>query len=92
MLLLLLLLLLLQAARRTEKRRLLGFIRLLDYMVADCMHSMVVASLQHALQCLQGHAAAAAAADHAAEHQVRPLASSLASSSALACINELSYP
>jgi hypothetical protein len=37
-------------------------------MVADCVHSMVVASLQHALQCLQGHAAAA---EHDAEQQVQ---------------------
>ncbi|WIA37814.1 hypothetical protein OEZ86_014676 [Tetradesmus obliquus] len=61
----------LQAARRTEKRRLLGFIRLLDYMVADCVHSMIVASLQHALQCLQGHAAhtAAAVTEQAAGHE-----------------------
>jgi hypothetical protein len=71
-----LLLAVLQAARRTEKRRLSGFIRLLDYMVADCVHSMVVASMQHALQCLHGHTAAAAAAagagaEQTAGHEVR---------------------
>jgi hypothetical protein len=65
-----LLLLLCQAARRTEKRRLSAFIRLLDYMVADCVHSMIVASLRHAQQCLHGHSTAAAAGEQEAGHEV----------------------
>eukprot|EP00878_Enallax_costatus_P045724 GHUV01055189.1.p1 GENE.GHUV01055189.1~~GHUV01055189.1.p1 ORF type:complete len:132 (+),score=25.28 GHUV01055189.1:198-593(+) len=44
----------LQAARRSEKRRLTGVVLLLDYMVADAVHSMVEASLQHMLHSLQG--------------------------------------
>lgn len=44
----------LQAAQRSEKRRLSGFIHLLDYMVADCVHSMVEASLNHMLHSLKG--------------------------------------
>lgn len=43
-----------QAARRAQKRRLCDMIRLLDYMLADAIHSMLLASLQHLLQCLHG--------------------------------------
>lgn len=41
-----------QAARRAEKRRLCSFIRLLDYMLADSIHSLVVGALQHMLECM----------------------------------------
>lgn len=44
----------LQAARWSEKRRLAGFIRLLDYMVADAVHGMLEISLQHMLHSLRG--------------------------------------
>eukprot|EP00879_Flechtneria_rotunda_P011718 GHRR01012239.1.p1 GENE.GHRR01012239.1~~GHRR01012239.1.p1 ORF type:complete len:1535 (+),score=570.67 GHRR01012239.1:286-4605(+) len=54
----------LQAAKRTEKRRLSSFVRLLDLMMADSVHSMVVAALQRMLWCLQGHSIAADGSEH----------------------------
>jgi hypothetical protein len=43
-----------QAAARAQKRRLCDMIRLLDYMLADAIHSMLLRSLQHMLQCMHG--------------------------------------
>jgi hypothetical protein len=43
-----------QATRRALKRRLCDMTRLLDYMLADAVHSMLVRSLQQVLQCLRG--------------------------------------
>jgi hypothetical protein len=45
-----------QAAARAQKRRLCDMIRLLDYMLADAIHSMLLRSLQHMLQCMHGTA------------------------------------
>lgn len=45
-----------QAARRALKRRLCDMIRLLDYMLADAIHSMLLLSLQQMLSCLHHHA------------------------------------
>lgn len=44
----------LQAARRSEKRRLTAFIKLVDYMLADSVHSMVKAGLKHVLNSFRG--------------------------------------
>jgi len=42
------------AARRTLKRRLFSFVRLLDYMVADAVHSMVARTLSYLVMRLHG--------------------------------------
>lgn len=41
------------AARRSERRRILAFVKLLDFMLADSWHAMVVSSVSHALHLLQ---------------------------------------
>jgi hypothetical protein len=53
-----------QAARRAEKRRLCCFVRLLDYLLADAIRSLVVRSQQHMLSCLGLH--------HAPGHEAQP--------------------
>lgn len=43
-----------QAALRAQRRRLCDMARLLDYMLSDAVHSMLVFSMQHMLRCLHG--------------------------------------
>lgn len=42
----------LQAAKRSEKRQLLNFIKLLDFMVADGLHSVLMTDTKDILQAL----------------------------------------
>jgi hypothetical protein len=42
----------LQAAKRSEKRRLLNFIKLLDFMVADGLHNVLMTDTNNILQAL----------------------------------------
>lgn len=48
-----------QAARRAQRRRLCDMIRLLDYMLSDAIHSLLLHSLQQMLRCMHGAGQAA---------------------------------
>lgn len=75
-----------QAARRAEKRRLCSFIRLLDYMLADSIHSLVVGALQHMLECM--HKGPVASQQQQQQQQQRSLGYPEAALTVLCCAEE----